>query len=139
MGKHHGEVGTRLYRIWCCIKRRTVYHGHEKWARSYADLGVTMCDEWASSYMAFKDWALRSGYRDDLEIDRINNNGNYEPSNCRWVTRHENAMNRRNSLWVSYEGKDMPLIDLCKANSIPYQTGRWRYHKYGTAERIING
>lgn len=129
MGKHHGEVGTRLYRIWCCIKRRTIYKGHEKWAKSYADFGVTMCDEWARSYLTFKEWALQNGYSDDLQIDRIDNTGDYEPSNCRFVTPHENMMNRRNSIWVTYEGEHIPLIDLCKKTGITYKTALQRYKR----------
>jgi hypothetical protein len=137
MGKHHGDVGTRLYNVWCGIKRRCVYGDHGKWAKSYARKNVTMCDEWKYSYLSFKDWALQNGYRDDLQIDRIDNSKGYEPSNCRFVTAHENMMNRDKSIWVTFNGERTPLIDLCKSHGVPYQTGRYRFHKGMTAEQII--
>ena len=56
-----------------------------------------MCEEWSVSYLAFKLWALGNGYSEGLQIDRIDNDGNYEPANCRWVTPHENTWNRRSS------------------------------------------
>jgi hypothetical protein len=67
-------------------------------AAGYADYGgrgITVCPEWQASFVSFRDWANANGLRDDLEIDRIDTDGNYEPSNCRWVTRQQNCMNRR--------------------------------------------
>lgn len=60
----------------------------------YGGRGITICDDWKNNFVAFYDWAIENGYSDDLEIDRINNDGNYEPNNCRWVTKSENASNR---------------------------------------------
>lgn len=137
MAERHGDSGTKLHRVWCGIKRRCVYGEHWKWAKSYARKNVQMCEEWQHSYLAFKEWALRNGFREDLQIDRIDNSKGYEPSNCRFVTIHENLMNRDKSLWVMFKGERIPLIDLCKENGVPYQTGRYRFHKGMTAEQII--
>ncbi len=67
-------------------------------ARVYRDRGITVCDEWRDSYAAFRDWALSYGYADDLTIDRIDPDGNYEPENCRWLTKSENSARARRSL-----------------------------------------
>jgi len=83
---------TRLYRIWFGIKKRcgsvknTVYI-------YYGGRGISVCSEWGDNFINFREWALQNGYSDDLSIDRINNDGDYEPSNCRWATRATQARN----------------------------------------------
>lgn len=92
----HGMCKTRLYKIWRCIIVRTgaCKGADEKHKRYYQDRGITVCEEWLI-FENFRDWALSHGYRDGLQIDRIDNDKGYCPANCRWVTRKENQNNRR--------------------------------------------
>jgi hypothetical protein len=92
-GRHY-ETKTRLHVIWCKIKSRCLCKTSSGYSY-YGGRGIAVCAEWQDSYEAFRDWALANGYRDDLEIDRINNDGNYEPSNCRWASRHQQMRNTR--------------------------------------------
>lgn len=87
--KHRGK-GTRLYRIWAGMKDRCLNPLGKHWRR-YGGRGIKICPRWAADFSLFRDWALRSGYREDLTIDRIENNQGYCPWNCQWLTLPENA------------------------------------------------
>ena len=84
----------RLYRAWHNMRMRCYYPNCEgyKW---YGGRGITVCKEWNEDFGPFRDWALSHGYTDELTLDRIDNDGNYEPSNCRWVSMKEQCANRR--------------------------------------------
>lgn len=90
----HNASKTRLYAIWCGMKGRC-YGVKNSVYQYYGGRGIIVCNEWLHSFMAFRDWALSHGYQDDLTIDRIDVNGNYEPSNCRWLTLEDQQRNRR--------------------------------------------
>jgi hypothetical protein len=89
----HGESGKRssLYSVWCTMKNRCYSENWHKYKR-YGLRGIEVCDKWRDNYSTFKQWALENGYKEGLTIDRINNNGNYEPNNCQWITQGENTL-----------------------------------------------
>lgn len=94
MYKKHGDTKDRLYKIYHKIKWRC-YYPTNSWYSDYGGRGIKMCAEWENNYVNFKEWALANGYHHKLTIDRIDNDKNYEPDNCRWISQKLQNINQR--------------------------------------------
>lgn len=118
MKRTHGlsTNGGRIYQLWKSIKYRC-YNKNSRDYQRYGGRGIKMCDEWLNNPKAFCDWALANGYKEEktdkglniLTIDRIDVNGDYEPSNCRFITNAEQAKNKRNTLKDEERYKTCPV------------------------------
>ena len=102
--KTHGMSKTKIYRVYKTMIARCYYKNTEKYP-IYGGRGIRVCQEWIDDFMNFYNWAIANGYSDGLTIDRINNDGNYEPTNCRWITNKKQANNRRSNHFVEIEGE----------------------------------
>ena len=127
---------TKLYNVYYGIKRRCL---DKKWNlyKDYGGRGIEICDEWKNSYQCFKTWAIENGYKEGLSIERINNNGNYEPSNCKWATPKEQANNRRSNRKIYYEGKLYNVTSLAETLHINSNTLFTQLNRGWTIQRII--
>lgn len=115
----HKKCHTRLYDSWTDLKQRC-YNKHNKRYKDYGERGIKVCDEWLNDFMNFYNWAVNNGYTDSLTIDRINNNGDYEPSNCRWATPKEQIRNRNNTKYITYKGITKPFAEWCEIYNLSY-------------------
>lgn len=126
----HGNTKDKLYNTWRAMKNRCNLDSHIN-ANRYKKRGITLFEDW-NKFLVFKDWALKNGYKEGLQIDRIDNSIGYYPDNCRFVTSYENSKNRDCTFKVLYNGNLIPFTDaLYMANS---------YSKYHTIfQRIKRG
>ena len=133
----HGMSYSRLYQVWkdmkgrCYRKTSCCYHTH-------GGRGITVCDEWLS-FVPFRKWALSNGYSDELTLDRIDNNGNYEPSNCRWATMKEQGNNRRTNHVLTHNGETHTMKEWSEITGIKYYTLVARINTLGwSIEKTLN-
>lgn len=104
----HGMGHSRIYFIWKSMKQRCHNKNSSNYER-YGGRGIKVCDEWRNDFQNFYNWSIQNGYSDDLTIDRINNDGNYDPSNCRWATAKEQSNNKRNNKHYECNGETHTL------------------------------
>lgn len=124
----HGKCRSSIYKVWCGMKyrcdnsRSANYH-------NYGGRGIKICNEW-ESFPVFYDWAINNGYSNKLEIDRINNDGNYSPDNCRFVTGKVNMRNSRKAVKITMNGMTKTIGEWCEFNGIRYGTYKNRRYRY---------
>lgn len=112
-------INKRIRRIYSNMKTRC-YNSISNRYYCYGGRGIIVCDEWKNSFAKFQEWALNNGYSDDLTIDRIDNDGNYEPNNCRWITMAEQLDNKTNSTKFDLDGKLYTLRQISNIYGISY-------------------
>jgi len=105
----HGMSGSRIYVNWKGMLARCENKNHSKYS-NYGGRGISVCKEW-HDFNAFYAWAIQAGYADGLQIDRIDNNGNYCPENCRWVSVKDNCRNRRSSKYITISNETKTLAE----------------------------
>ncbi len=134
----HGQRYTRLYGIWVGMNRRCLNTRHQSY-QNYGARGIRVCEDW-HSFEPFSKWAYENGYADTLSIDRIDVNGNYEPSNCQWTTDKQQARNRRSTRLVTVFGETLAVAAAVEkyGKGINPNTVLKRMDKYGfSAEQAI--
>lgn len=134
----HGGTADkdRIYNVWMSMKQRCYDVNFKKYV-DYGGRGISVCDEWLNDYAVFRAWALENGHRNDLTIDRIDNNKGYYPENCRWADRFVQSNNRRNTIWVEYKGEKLPMAVVARACGINHATFWDRIKKGVTGEALF--
>lgn len=125
----HGGRHTRLYKIWIGMKTRC-YNKKAKQYENYGGRGITICEEWKNDFIKFRDWAIKNGYENNLTLDRIDVNGNYEPHNCRWATTKQQQNNKRNNFFIEYNNERKTIAEWSALRGIRQDTLRNRIVKH---------
>lgn len=126
----------RLYRIWKGMYSRTHYKSQAQY-KDYGERGIIICPEWENDFLTFREWALNNGYSDDLTIDRIDVNGNYEPDNCRWIPKCEQTKNQRSNIIIEYNGEKHIASEWADICGIPHSTLYKRINKGYDTEHLL--
>lgn len=127
----------RLYSIWIDMKRRCYNKDRNNYIY-YGAKGVKVCEEWKKDFRNFQDWALKNGYKDNLTIDRIDYNRNYQPDNCRWVTIFEQNNNLSSNHKICYEWKIYPsMSSFCRENKLNYNKFKQRIGNGYTIQKAM--
>lgn len=136
--KTHGKTKTRLYKIWLKIKERCNNPNSNRF-NCYGQRGIKISKKWENDFLNFEKWALANGYQNNLTIDRIDNNKNYEPGNCRWVTQKTQQNNRRSNLNITYKNQTQTLAKWSEQLNINYDKLRQRILKLNwSIEKAFN-
>lgn len=124
----HNLRDSSLYNVWANIKQRCYNEKFGKYS-DYGGRGIIVCDEWKNDFLEFYNWCIVNGYKKGLEIDRKNNDGNYEPNNCHFVTRSGNMRNTRANVVIEYNGKKKTMKEWAIDLGIPYMRLQQRIGK----------
>lgn len=135
----HKMSGTRIYSEWQGMKGRCYNKGNARYA-DWGGRGIEVCEQWRNSFESFYTWAMANGYQDNLTIDRIDNNGNYCPENCRWVGQQEQCRNRRSNINITIGNSTRTLMEWCEIFQVDYKNVNARYHrnKNATIDYLFN-
>lgn len=139
MHERHGMSKTRLYNIWRDMRVRCSEKASARDLRRYYSRGIRVCDAWLENFSTFAEWANKNGYHDHLVIDRIENDGNYEPGNCRWVTHKRNSRNRRSNRMLEAFGETKCLKEWAEDSrcSVTWQNIQRRLNLGWSVEKAI--
>lgn len=118
-GMYYGEDGkkTRIYQTWEDMKSRC-RNPNRKGYSNYGGRGIRVCEEWLADFNTYFAWCKENGYTDSLTLDRIDVNGNYEPSNCRWATGKEQCNNKRNNVNIEHDGVTKTVSEWARIHNL---------------------
>lgn len=131
----HGHSKERLHKVWKAMRKRCRNPANADYSH-YGGRGIKVCPEW-QSYPAFREWALDNGYRDDLTIDRVDVDGDYCPTNCRWVDRKTQGNNRSNNVYYAVDGETLTVAQIAEKYHMKYTTVYNRLRRGLTAQEAI--
>ena len=121
----HGMTNTRIFHEWESMIQRCKNPNNQRY-RDYGGRGIKVCDDWMNDFTSFYEWAVNNGYDDTLTLDRKNVDGDYEPSNCRWITNFEQQSNKRNNRIIECNGEKHILNEWARITGLNAQTIAWR-------------
>jgi hypothetical protein len=130
----HGMSKHPLYSVWSGMRSRC-YNEKSEGYRNYGLRGIEVCDEWRRDVLSFIDWALNNGYKQNLEIDRINNDENYSPENCRWVTGKINNRNKRTNVLIRHNGRRRTIGEWAERMRIEHRRAYEDFKQLGFLKR----
>jgi hypothetical protein len=136
--KKHGLIKIRIYRIWSAIKTRC-FNPKDEHFKDYGNRGITVCEEWQNSFQAFYDYVSQLPHFNEkgYSLDRINNDGNYEPNNVRWATATQQNYNQRRTVRVAFNGEIHTLKEWYEITGIPLYTLKYRYYSGKNPNEIL--
>ena len=137
LNETHGLTNSRLYKSWLGMKRRCENKntcGYE----NYGGRGIVICEEWKNNFVSFYKWATENNYKKGLSIDRINNNGNYEPENCRWADRIMQQNNTRGNHLITINNETHTMAEWARLYKINYTTLKGRIRRGVTGIALLN-
>lgn len=134
--KTHGLSKTRLHIIWHSMLGRCKYEYTNSY-NNYGGKGIKVCEEWEKDFMNFYNWAMSNGYQENLTLDRIDNNKDYSPENCKWSTKIEQANNRKTNKYLEFKGKIKTRAQWCREYGISQTTLYDRLKRGWTIEQAL--
>lgn len=132
----HNLTHHPLYNIWIKVKERC-YKSTCKAFPNYGGRGIEMCKEWKNDFISFYNWAINNGYAQNLTLDRIDVNGNYEPLNCRFVTLKKQQNNKRNNFNITIYNRTQTLSEWCEEKGLNYSKINYRINNGWTIEEAF--
>ena len=135
----HGlwSYDNKLYGVWQTMKARCFRKTCQKY-KDYGARNITVCEEWKNDFKAFNDWAITNGYKEGLTIERIDVNGNYEPSNCKWITREEQAKNKRSNIFIEFNNETHCLKEWARILNLNYKALHSRLKNGWSVEKAFS-
>ena len=136
LNETHGLTNSKIYKTWISMKMRCENKNANGY-KNYGGRGIAICEDWKDNFVSFYKWATENNYKKELSIDRINNDGNYEPSNCRWADRITQQNNTRSNHPITIKGETHNINQWCRIVGLPRTTIKNRLRYGWTGEKLL--